>query len=334
RRSRRRAGRDLDSVSEAVRLYVTRNERWLSPKFLCGESYGALRIAGLAEKLQSRYGMYLNGLMMVSGVLDFDTLWGSDLAYVTFLPTLTEVAAYFGMLDGNLAADPDTLRAEVEAFAKGEYASALLVGARLPQNKRREIVEQLSRYTGLDTSFIEDHDLRIPTGEFRRELLKSKDQIAGRFDARVTGPVRGSHTDPSYSAVFGPFSATLKSYLRSDLNYESDLVYEILSSKVRPWDYKRFEGESVKATPQLAKAMTDNPYLKVIVNCGRHDLATPYFAIQHSLDQLDIAPKLQENIRYTFYDGGHMMYTIEESNRLWNRDLGKFITEESDSAEE
>lgn len=318
---------DLKSVAEAVRLYVHRNGRWLSPKYLIGESYGALRVSGLSRTLQERYGMYLNGAILVSGVIDFKTLWGDDLAYVCFLPALAEVAAYHGKLDAELVADMDAFRAEVESFAKGDYAAALLQGARIDAEKRTEIVNRLSRYTSIDSQQIDQNDLRIDPTFFRKELLRDEGEVVGRFDARVTASNRSNAGDPSYNVVYGPFASTLKHYISQELEFESDDIYEILTRKVHPWDYNNFAGTSVKATPHLAEALAQNPYLKVLVNCGRQDLATPPFAIQHSLDLLDIDPALQKNITYTYYTGGHMMYTVEDSNSAWNEDIRRFILE-------
>lgn len=318
---------DLKSVAEAVRLYVHRHGRWLSPKYLIGESYGALRVSGLSRTLQERYGMYLNGAILVSGVIDFKTLWGDDLAYVCFLPALAEVAAYHGKLDGEVVANMDGFRSEVESFAKGEYAAALLQGARLDPERRMEIVTKLNRYTSMDPQQIDQNDLRIDPTFFRNELLRDEGKVVGRFDARVTTSNRSNAGDPSYNVVYGPFASTLKHYISQELEFESDDIYEILTRKVHPWDYNNFAGTSVKATPQLAEALAQNPYLKVLVNCGRQDLATPPFAIQHSLDLLDIDPALQKNITYTYYTGGHMMYTVEESNTAWNEDIRRFILE-------
>ena len=259
---------DLDSVAEFVRLYTTRNERWLSPKFLAGESYGAFRVAGVSEVLQEKYGMYLNGLVLVSGVLRFDTLWGGDLVDVCFLPGLCEVAAYHGKLKGDLAEDAKKRRAAVEAFAKNEYATALLQGGRLPDAKRKEIAGKLAEFTGLDADLIERLNLRIPASRFREELLRDSNEMIGRFDARIKSKdanrAGGSPDfDPSYSAVYGAFSATLKDYIRRELKFESDLVYEILTRKVHPWDYSNaFSGRPVDVTGKLASTLSENPNLK------------------------------------------------------------------------
>jgi len=322
---------DLDSMAEFIRLYTTRNERWLSPKFLAGESYGALRAAGLAYVLLDDFGLYLNGLILVSGVLSFDTLWNTDLAYVAFLPALSEVAAYHGQLEQDLLADPEARRAEVEAFARGDYATALLQGLQLDPETKEALATRIARYIGLDAEMVERHELRVPPAFFREELLREQGLIIGRFDARLTGKdgdlAGDSPTfDPSYSAVYGPFSAALNDYIRRELEFESDLVYEILSDRVRPWRYgEEFVGQPVSAASRLAWALTENPAMQVLVNCGHQDLATPCSAIRHTLDHLDMDPQLLENIRYTHYEGGHMMYTIEASNTSWNQDVADFI---------
>lgn len=330
---------DLDSMAEFIRLYTTRNERWLSPKFLAGESYGAFRAAGLAHTLHDDFGLYLNGVILVSGVLGFDTLWGTDLSHVTFLPALSEVAAYHGKLEPGLLDDPEERRSAVKAFASGEYAGALLEGRRMSAEKREEVAEKVSRFTGIDAETVLRHDLRIPPAFFREELLREDGLTLGRFDGRITakdGNLAGSapEFDPSYSVVYGPYSAALNDHVRRTLEFESDLVYEILSSRVRPWDYsKDFVGQPVNVLPQLSSALSENPHLRVLVNCGYHDLATPPAAIQHSIDHLDIDPELLGNIEYTHYDGGHMMYTIEESNARWNADVAEFIERTSGLAE-
>ena len=202
----------------------------------------------------------------------------------------------------------------------------------MPEDERTGIANRLSEFTGLDAELIERLDLRITPSRFREELLKDDRQILGRFDGRIIGRDATLNDtspdyDPSYSTVYGAFSAAQNHYLRSDLEFESDLVYEILSSKVRPWDYSKvFVGEPVDVSYKLARALTENKHLKVLVNCGYHDLATPYFGIQHSIDQLPVAPELIENnISYSFYDGGHMMYTIKTSNEAWNADVAEFI---------
>jgi len=325
---------DLDSMAEFIRLYTTREGRWLSPKFLAGESYGSLRAAALAQVLHQKFGLYLNGIVLVSGVLNFETLFDTDTAAVAFLPAMSEVAAYHEQLGPDLMADAAARRAEVEAFASGDYATALLRGTALPAEEKTALAERIARYTSIDPTTVERHDLRIPPSFFQEELLREKGLVIGRFDARITGTdgVRAGiapEYDPSYAAVYGPFSATLNDYLRRDLKFESDLVYEILSSRVRPWNYgDDFVGQPISVLDRLAQVMSQNPSLRVLVNCGYQDLATPATAIRHSLDHLKIDPSLRSNISYTFYEGGHMMYTIEASNAAWNADVAKFVSGE------
>jgi len=330
---------DLDSMAEFIRLYTTRNGRWLSPKFLAGESYGAFRAAGLAHVLHDDFGLYLNGVVLVSGVLSFDTLWGTDLSHVTFLPALSEVAAYHGKLDQELLDDPEGRRERVRAFARGEYASALLQGGRLDEATRDAVAAEVAKFTGIDAETVERHELRLPASFFREELLRDEGLVLGRFDSRIIGrdgdrADDSPEFDPSYSAVYGPFSATLNDYVRRELEFESDLVYEVLSDRVRPWKYgDQFVGEPVNVLSELASALSENPALEILVNCGRHDLATPCSAIRHSLDHLDVAPALLDNVEYSHYPGGHMMYTIEESNAAWNRDVAAFIERASERKE-
>lgn len=325
---------DLESMAEFIRLYTTRQGRWLSPKFLAGESYGSLRAAALAQMLHQKFGFYLNGIVLVSGVLNFETLFDTDTAAVAFLPAMAEVAAYHGQLEAGLLADATARRAEVEAFAKGEYASALLRGANLLAEEKTEIAAKIARFTSLDATIIERYDLRIPPSFFQEELLRDQGLVIGRFDARITGAdgVRAGSSpefDPSYAAVYGPFSATLNDYIRRDLKFESDLVYEILSSRVRPWNYgDDFIGQPISVLDRLANVMAQNPAFRVMVNCGYQDLATPATAIRHSLDHLKIDQSLRKNISYTFYEGGHMMYTIQASNEAWNADVAKFVSGE------
>ena len=235
---------DLDSVGEFIRLWTTRHDRWLSPKYLCGESYGVFRAAGLAEHLSSRYGMYLNGLILVSGVLDFATIYdnpGNDVPYPLYLPAYTAAAQFHKKLPPDLQADLPKALAEAREFAKGEYASALQQGDSLSADEREKITAELARLTGLKPSVIKDNHLRIDEGVFRRQLLHDEGLILGAYDARITGrdddPASPNPDfDPSDAAVLGPFSAAMNSYVRGELKFEDDLPYEILAG-VQPWNY-------------------------------------------------------------------------------------------------
>ena len=324
---------DLRSVGQFIHDWTTKYQRWLSPKFVLGESYGGVRAAGLSGYLQDRYYMELNGAIIVSGVINFQTLrfgGSNDLPYITFLPTYAATAWYHKVLPADLQSQPlATVVKQAEEFANGRYAAALLKGTSLPEDEFRAVAELLSRYTGLTNSFVTKSKLRIDQDRFGKELLRSKSRTVGRFDSRYVGIDRddagaGYEYDASGAAIFGPFTATFNDYVRRELGFEEDRVYEILTGNVQPWSYKRFEGRYVDATETLRKAMTANPYLKVFLACGYYDLATPHFAMMNTTDHLLLEPALKNNIDYRFYEGGHMMYIYQPSMIKLREDLVKF----------
>ena len=305
---------DLESIGEFIRLWATRHERWLSPKYLCGESYGVFRAAGLAEYLRSRFGMYLNGLVFVSGVLDFETLSGgpgNDLPYLLFLPNFTATAHFHQKLPPDLQADLPKALAEAQEFVRTQYASALQQGASLPAGERESIVAELARLTGLSPQIVRDHNLRIDSGVFRRQLLHDQGLILGAYDARITGrdddPASPAPDfDPSYAATYGPFSAAINSYVRAELKFEDDLPYEILVG-VQPWNYAA-RNSYPSVTGQLASVMNQNPYMRVLVFGGRRDLVCPIETMRFSLAHMPLDPAYRTNIISAEFDAGHMMY--------------------------
>ncbi len=326
--------KDIDFVGDFIRLYTTRYQRWSSPKFLIGESYGTTRAAGLSGYLQERHGMYLNGIMLVSSILDFQTARftaGNDLPYILFLPTFTATAWYHRQLSEAYQADLHQTLAEVEAFATGEYTLALMKGSKLPADERAAIIEKLSRYTGLSPDYIEQTNLRINIHRFTKELLRAERRTVGRLDSRFAGTDRdaaGEYTefDPSYAIIQGPYTAMFNDYVRRELKFESDLPYEILSGRVNlSWKYDEHKNEFVNVAETLRKAMRINPFLKVLVANGYFDLATPYLATRYTFDHLDIDPGLQQNITMTYYEAGHMMYVHEPSMAQLREDLVSFI---------
>jgi carboxypeptidase C (cathepsin A) len=321
---------DIESVAEVIRLWTSRNGRWMSPKFLAGESYGTLRAAGLAEHLQSRYGMYLNGLMLISSVLDFVTLdfnEGNDVAYTLFLPTYAAIAHYHGLHGSRPLAE---VLAEAEEFAARDYPWALARGNRLSTEERASVVARIASLTGLSEDYVDRVNLRIEHIRFFSELLRSRRLVVGRLDARFTGwdadYGREQMTeDPSYSAILGPYTAALNHYLRAELEYSNDLPYEIISRGVHPWSYKEFEGAHVTVVGKLSAAMRANPHLRVHVAFGHLDGATPYFAAEHVLAHLAIPEELQANIESAYYPAGHMMYVHEPSRIQQSKDLAAFV---------
>ncbi|MFB9907230.1 S10 family peptidase [Allokutzneria oryzae] len=321
---------DLETVAEVIRLWTSRNGRWMSPKFLAGESYGTLRAAGLAEYLQQRFGMYLNGVMLISSVLDMGSIRftpGNDLPYALFLPTYAAIAHYHGLHGDRPLAD---LLAEAEDYAARDYPWALARGSRLTAEERAEAVSKVASLTGLSTDYVDRVDLRIEHVRFYTELLRSRGLVVGRLDGRFTGWERDGGTeqyasDPSMSAIMGPYSAALNHYVRADLGYSSDLPYEIITSRVHPWSYKEFENRHVSVVAKLSEAMRANPHLKVHVASGYHDGATPYFASEHVLAQLQIPAELRDNIEVKYYEAGHMMYVHEPSRIQQSADLAAFV---------
>lgn len=324
---------DIGSVGDFIHLYISRYHRWGSPRFLIGESYGTTRAAGLAGYLQERHGLYLNGIMLVSAVLNFLTLEfdpGNDLPFALFLPTYAATAFYHKRLAPELQADLGKTLAEVEAFAMGEYATALLQGDSLDQESRASIAARLSRYTGLSQRYVESTDLRINIHRFVKELLRDEHRTVGRLDSRFTGVDRdaageGHEYDPSYAIIQGPYSGTLNDYIRRELQFQSDLPYEILSERVHPWSYDDHQNTYVNVSETLRKAMSMNPHLRVFVANGYYDLATPYLATRYTFNHLGLDRSLQGNISMAHYEAGHMMYIHDPSLIQLKADLDVFI---------
>lgn len=325
--------KDIESVGDFIRLYTTRYQRWTSPKFLIGESYGTTRAAGLSGYLQERHGLYLNGLMLVSSVLEFQTVdfhQGNDLPYILFLPTYTATAWYHGRLAPELQRDLRATLDEVEEFALGEYTVGLMRGAALPGEARAQLIQKLARYTGLSADYIERANLRIEIHRFTKELLRDDRRTIGRLDSRFKGFDRDAvgevhEYDPSMTNIIGPYSATFNDYVRSELGFESDLPYEILNPRVWPWSYADFENQYVNVAETLRKAISINPFLKIFVGNGYYDLATPYLATEYTFNHLSLDPSLHENISMGYYEAGHMMYIHLPSLAQLKADLARFV---------
>ncbi len=323
--------KDIETVGDFIRLYTTRYKRWLSPKFLIGESYGTTRAAGLSGYLQERHGMYLNGIMLVSTVLDFgsiDFTPGNELPYILFLPTYTATAWYHRKL--RLRRPLEKLLTEVEKFAMTDYALALMQGSALPRRERARIAVRLARYTGLSAQFIERANLRVSEFRFFKELLRDAGKTTGRLDSRFTGIDKDNagevfEYDPSFTNIIGPYTAAFYDYVRSELNFEADLPYEIINGKVWPWSYEEQQNQHVYVAESLRKAMTINPYLKVFVANGYYDLATPYFATEYVFNHLGLHESLQKNIRMSYYEAGHMMYIHMPALESMKKDLADFL---------
>jgi carboxypeptidase C (cathepsin A) len=324
---------DISSVADFIRRWVTEHDRWGSPKFLVGESYGGIRAAGLSHELQSNYGMNLNGVVLLSSLLDFATLQaspGNDLPYLTFLPSFTGTAHFHGKIQG----DRDALIAESKTFAFGDYAAALVQGTALAPEKRDEIAAKLAKLTGISAETWIAHDLRISSTFFRSELLRAEGKVLGRFDGRVAWDAMDTASqnpgyDPSYSLAYGAFSTAMLDYLGREIGYKEDQPYEILTGKVMPWRWDA-NNAVVNLGDRLAVAMRDNPHLRVLVMGGRTDLATPPEGVAYTVRHLfDLPENGRKNISTTSYDGGHMFYLNPPDLKKTRADLVKFIQGET-----
>jgi carboxypeptidase C (cathepsin A) len=325
---------DIRTVGDFIYRYTSENGRWNSPKFVAGESYGTTRAAGLTGYLQNRHGMYLNGVMLISAVLNFQTIRqaiGNDTPYPLILPTMAATAWYHKQLDPSYS-DLESLLEEVERFAATEYLLALQQGDALTTERKSEILKKLSAYTGLSEEYLDQVNMRPFTGRFNKELLRSERKTVGRLDSRFTGveyDAAGSSFefggDPSYSKViYGPFTTAVNDHLRRTLNYQSELPYEILNGRnVRPWIYA--ENQYLNVAETLRGAMSNNPYMKVWIANGYYDMATPYFATEYTLDHMFLDPALKPNITMTYYEAGHMMYIHLESLKQFKKDFDAFM---------
>lgn len=322
---------DLEWVGEFVRTWLTRFDRWASPKFLLGESYGTFRSAGLAPVLQQR-GIELNGIVLVSSVLDFGTIRfneGNELPFIMFLPTYTATAWYHKRLAPDLQADFAGALDQARAFAIGEYATALLKGNMLSLAERRAVAEKAARLTGVSADWIESANLRIDAARFRKELLRDQRLATGRLDSRYTAMDADAagetqEFDPSNHALSGPYTAMFLDYLRNELGYRSDLTYHT-SGQTNPWNYNDYANRYATQVNALRGAMARNPYLRIFVASGYYDMATPFFGTEYTFHHLAWEPGYQERVTMAYYEGGHMYYTIEKELARFKRDVAAFI---------
>jgi carboxypeptidase C (cathepsin A) len=321
---------DVESVGEFIRLYLTRYERWTSPLFLVGESYGTTRAAGLSGYLIER-GIAFNGIVLVSSILNFETVQftkGNDLPYVLYLPSYAATAWYHHKLAPELQSDlPKTLK-EVEAWAATDYAAALAKGDRLTAAERDETIARLSRFTGLSKSYIDESNLRVSIFPFTKELLRDERRTVGRLDSRFKGIDESAATaapeyDPTIAAVRPPYTTTFNNYVRGELGYKTDLEYYILGGGITsPWDW----GSGFPDTSDdLRQAFAKNPYMKLYVASGHFDLATPYFATQYTLAHMGLDPTQRQNIRTGEYEAGHMMYVDTSQLEKLKGEVAAFI---------
>ena len=323
---------DLDAFTRTIQRWLTIYGRWNSPKFIIGESYGTLRAAGLSHMLADK-GVQLNGITLVSTVLDIGLLFGNyDQAYVNILPTYAAAAWYHDRI-----ADKPPLEhflQEARNFARGRYATALQMGNSLSADDRQAVAAEAARYTGLSAGYLIANNLRVDPDRFRKELLRSSGQIIGRLDARFTGSspdlaAEGADYDPQDKAITGAWVAMINDYLFRDLGYKTPLTYRPNNYGVFPlWDWKHSgeQGEQASAdtSVDLAAAMRENPNLKLLAVNGLYDLATPFAGAEYDIGHMLLGSPELRNIRYTYYPAGHMMYIDPPSARQLHSDLTAF----------
>ncbi|MGB8840914.1 MAG: peptidase S10 [Aliidongia sp.] len=338
---------DAYAFAEFISGFLTKYGRWNAPKYLFGESYGTTRSAALINLLETERSIDFNGVMLLSQILSYndspdrvETSPGNDQPYILVLPTFAATAWYHHKLP-NAPQDLPTFLEEVEHFATGDYALALEAGADLDPAKRKEIIAKLHQYTGLPEAYIEKADLRINGGEFRKTLQDDTDTTTGRLDSRFSGPTldplsKTAEYDPQSAAISSAYVSAFNDYVRKDLKFGDDKVFKPSASNIRVWNFQhqppgsmRPLAQSTNVMPDLANALKYNPNLKVQLNAGYFDLATPFFQGVYEMKHLPIPAKLQANIEYKFYDSGHMVYAHDASLRALHDNAAGFIRKTS-----
>jgi carboxypeptidase C (cathepsin A) len=330
---------DAASLTQFVRRFLSQYRRWNSPRYLLGESYGTTRSAVLAGHLQ-RSNIDLNGIVLVSAVLDFETIGfreGSVLPFIVNLPSYAVVSAYLGALPGGKPKDLQAFVAEVEKWAVTDYATTVLAGSAVDPAVRARVLDQMHAYTGLDRDFLDKANLRVSAPEYEKELLRDKGLVVGRLDARFTGPTgdvleRSPDHDPQSTAISSAYTSAFNAYLRAELGYDGEREY-VPSGMARPWNWERqgggpggfFGRGAPNVAPDLARALTRNPRLEVLLINGIYDLATPYFAAVWTMDNLNLPPELRDNIERADFAAGHMMYVEESLLDQWRDTLVSFL---------
>ena len=333
---------DASSLAQFITRWLSENQRWNSPRYLFGESYGTTRSAALADYLQSRSNVDLNGVMLISAVLDFQTIGfspGNEMPYLLYLPSYAAVAAYHDALPQRHANMRPFLDS-VETFAVTDYAQALLAGDKLDPAVRDRVIARLHQYTGLSADYLRQANLRVDASEFEKELMREHGLVVGRLDARFTGPTgdllaQRAPYDPQSSALSSAYTSAWNSYLRGELGWTGERQYAI-SGNVNPWNWTHGRSGGwpgfTNVAVDLADAMQQNPKLHVLLAAGLYDLATPYYAAEWTMNHLGLPPALQNNITVTEYAAGHMMYVYGPAAAKLKRDAAQFIARTSGGA--
>ena len=324
---------DISSVGDFVRTFLGRYERWASPKFLAGESYGTTRAAGLSKYLQDRHRIYINGVILISAVLNFGTNnydIGNDLPRALYIPSYTAAAWYHKKLAPSLQARPvaEVLK-ESEAWAIGEYASALIKGGWMSAKEKEAVAEKMAYWTGLSKELCLQANLRVDENRFYKALRRADGLSVGRLDARFTGrnlDDAGEYVDfdPSFTNIDGPFTAVINDYLERELKFKDEKGYNVFGD-VYPWNYNNVQNKYLNVAESLRDAMAKNPYLKVYLGCGYYDFATPYFTAVYDIEHMFLRPEQRSRVNIHYYESGHMYYIHKPSLIQFKKDIDSFF---------
>jgi len=323
---------DVQSVGSFIRYFLSKYERWGSAKFLAGESYGTTRAAGLSKFLTDSYRIYINGIFLISPVLNFGTndyYVGNDLPRALYIPSYTAAAWYHKKLSPELQNDFARAMRESEAFTLGEYAGALLKGGWLTAAETEKIAERMSYYTGLSKEYCLNANLRVEENRFYKELRRKDGLTIGRLDARFTGNDLDNagefvSFDPSFTNIDGPFTSAINDYFQNDLNFKEEKPYNIFGN-VYPWNYNNVQNQYLNVAESLRDAMTKNPALKVYVGSGYYDFATPYFTAKYDVEHMFLKPEARKNVKHYFYNSGHMYYINMPDMIQFKKDVDAFF---------
>jgi carboxypeptidase C (cathepsin A) len=330
---------DVKSLAQFIVTYVSRNGRWNSPKFLMGESYGTFRSVALGNYLQANDGMYINGIVLISSVIDTSSLafaTGDDRSYIFYVPTYAATAWYYKLIK-DPPADLSVFVDSARKFAGGEYAAALMKGSSLTAAETADIAKKLSAFTGLSEDYLIKADVRVALPQFDAEIQRSRGLVVGRYDSRFSGNTydlltENSEFDPSFTAVVGAFTAGFNAYVRDDLKFGQDKAYKVLPSEPsQNWDWKHnappggFFPSAPNVGPDMIRELLDNPHLHVQIENGYFDSATPFFATEYTTDHLLLPADARARISLKYYDSGHMIYLHDEDRAKLKANIAAFM---------
>ncbi|MEN6437168.1 MAG: peptidase S10 [Syntrophobacter sp.] len=329
---------DIRWAGDFIRLYTTRFGRWASPKCLAGESYGAMRAAGLLRQLYEDYGMEIDGLVMISPALDLDTIQfdaANDLPYVLFLPSYTAAAWHHGKIAPELKGNLGRALAESEKWAFDNYLPALAKGDLLPEAEKNRLAAQYSKFTGLPEQLVRNRGLRLTRPDFTAELLRPEGLLVGIMDARTVkyGKGGGFLSDPGMAATIGPYTGAINRYLNETLKFAPGIPYITFSEEVNSqWNWGPMMGSYVDAVDSIRVAVNRNKRLKILAAAGYFDLDVPYFATTYIMSHIGVEPGLRDNVRVRFFPGGHMFYISDDALEAFAREAAGFFAQLRPSA--